>query len=314
MSLVNKREDGFDIYQVVTDRVIELLEKGTVPWHKPWVGGESNWPTNYVSKKKYRGINVWLLSSYGYESPYWLSFKQATDLGGTIRKGEKSAMVTFWKRIAVYEKDADGRKQRKFIPLLRYYRVFNIEQTEGIEFPKPEPRTPDFDPIVEAEKIVEGMPNRPPIQIGGGVAAYQPTLDIVKMPDRERFDGEQQYYAALFHELVHSTGHKSRLAREGSNGNGFGGTGYAKEELVAEMGAAFLSAQAGILDRVVDNSAAYIQNWLGALRNDRKLVVQAAGAAQRASDYIRDVKFENGEGENGHGETKTLQSAETVAL
>lgn len=273
-----------DVYQIVTDRVISLLEAGTVPWRKPWAGGDYQFPRNLASGKAYRGVNVWLLSCAGFGSPYWVSYKQARDRGGNVRKGEKSSLAVFWKRLDIDDKQTG---ERKFVPLLRYYNVFNVEQCEGLDYPKPEARAVDnFDAIAAAEAIVEAMPARPEITHNEPRAYYQRSTDRVNMPKRETFDAEAEYYSCLFHELTHSTGHESRLARLANENTNFGSSTYAKEELLAEMGASYLSASAGILHRTVDNSASYIASWLGRLRDDRKLVVMAAAAAQRAADFI----------------------------
>jgi antirestriction protein ArdC len=150
-----------DVYQIVTDRVISLLEAGTVPWRKPWVGGESQFPVNLASGKRYRGINVWMLSMSGYTSPYWVSYKQCQARGGQVRKGEKSSIAVFWKRLEVDDK-ATGKA--KFVPMLRYYNVFNVEQCDGVEYPKPAAvQVSDFEAIAAAESIVEAMPSRPQI-------------------------------------------------------------------------------------------------------------------------------------------------------
>lgn len=272
-----------DVYQIVTDRVISLLEAGTVPWRKPWAGGEYQFPMNLASGKAYRGVNVWLLSCAGFGSPYWVSFKQARDRGGNVRKGEKSSLAVFWKRLDVDDKVTG---ERKFVPLLRYYNVFNVEQCDGLAYPKPEAKPDTFNPIAAAESIVEAMPARPEITHGEPRAYYRRDVDRVNMPAKQSFDVEAEYYSTLFHELIHSTGHESRLARLANESTNFGSSTYAKEELLAEMGASYLSASAGILHRTVDNSAAYVASWLRRLRDDRKLVVNAAAAAQRAADFI----------------------------
>lgn len=279
-----------DVYQIVTDRVVELLERGTIPWREAWAQGE-DFPSNLVSGKKYRGINVWLLSAAGYGSPYWVSAKQCKELGGEIRADEwkHHHLAVFWKRLEVDDK-ATGEK--KFVPLLRYYRVFNVEQCDGLTYPMPEARTPDFNPIAEAERIANEMPNPPTIAHNEPRAFYRRSADLLNMPKRELFDNEQEYYSTLFHELTHATGHEKRVGRLQDDNSAFGSTAYAKEELIAEMGAAYLSATAGILHRTIDNSAAYINGWLERLKNDRKLVVNAASAAHRATDYIFGVKYE----------------------
>lgn len=285
-----------DVYQIITDRIISALEAGTVPWNKPWqsklADGSSNAPANYRSGKAYRGVNAFLLGMTPYDCPLWLTFKQAKEAGGCVRKGEKGMPVVFWKRLLGVDK-ATGEK--KVIPLLRYYTVFNVRQCEGIEWNAPiAPVTgPAFDPIANAVAIIEGMQNRPEIRHAGPQAYYSPSLDYVNMPKPEAFNAPEMYYSISFHELTHATGHKGRLNRKGVafDNARFGSETYSKEELVAEMGAAFLCGHAGILNATIGDSAAYVANWLKVLKDDRKLVVQAAGLAQRAADYILGVTF-----------------------
>jgi antirestriction protein ArdC len=289
-----------DVYQIVTDKIVAMLEKGTIPWRKVWKteAGRVQMPMNLVSKRPYRGINVWMLAAAGYQSPYWVSYKQAMKLGGNVRAGEQSTLAVFWKRDEIEDKKT-GETKRVF--LLRYYRVFNVEQCDGLEkhlpkVEKPKGKVKKFNPIAEADKIVEGMPKRPKIEHNGSAACYSPMFDRVKMPVKESFDNPQGYYATLFHELAHSTGHESREGRFAGlkeDAKQFGSEPYAKEELIAEMGAAFLCAISGIDNATVDNSAAYIKGWLKALKDDHKLVVHAAAAAHRAADFILDVKFED---------------------
>lgn len=277
-----------DVYQIVTDQIIEMLEQGTIPWSRPW---QLHCPVNLVSKKAYRGINVFLLDcsarQQGYSSPYWVSYKQAQQLGGHVLKGEKSTIVVFWKFLAFKEKDENGETAFKEIPFLRYYRVFNIEQCDIPEDKIPQTSKLDFNPVDQAEEIIANMPNRPGITYDGGNRAFYSKLsDSVHLPPRDRFKAEDVYYSTAFHELVHSTGHSSRLNRKTlTDSHSFGDHDYSQEELVAEMGAAFLCGTCGI-DRTADNSAAYIQSWLKALKNDKKMVVQASSKAQKAADYI----------------------------
>jgi antirestriction protein ArdC len=275
------------VYQVITDRVIALLQQGTIPWQKPWQGAELA-PQNLVSRKAYRGVNVFLLHAMHYTSPYWLTFKQAQELGGHVRKGEKSCPVVFWKWLEV---ERDGERER--VPFLRYYSVFNAAQCEGIEGHLPSSTSPtrEHSPVQTAERIVANMPKRPAVKHGLAQAFYSPGEDYVGMPSPEQFRSGEDYYSVLFHELTHSTGHESRLARKGVSAtdgqwSAFGSNPYAKEELVAEMGAAFLCGQAGIVERTLDNSAAYVASWLSRLKDDPKLVVQAAAQAQKAADFI----------------------------
>lgn len=270
------------VYDQITERIIALLEQGTVPWHKPWKA-QTGLPRNLVSQKPYRGINVFLLIAAGYESPFWLTFRQAIQLGGAVRKGEKACPIVFWKQLAVEDEE---RKEPRNIPLLRFYHVFNVAQCDGIEPATPEKETlPNG--ITKPVEIVANMPQPPLIKHGMTRAFYAPREDYVGMPMRERCGNEDEYYSTLFHELVHSTGHASRLNRVTlTESAGFGSNPYCKEELVAELGAAFLCGQAEIAERTINNSAAYLQGWLEQLRNDRTLIVQAAAQAQKAADFI----------------------------
>ena len=281
------------IYAIVTDKIINLLEQGIVPWRRPWTA--TGLPRNLVSKKPYRGINHFLLSASKYVSPFWLTIRQANELGGHVRKGEESAIVVFWKvedakqsTADLDNEETDGKTHRRF--LLRYYRVFNLEQCELPQtlldkLPKIEMH--EHNPIEAAERIIAGMLNPPEIQHAGSKAFYSPTTDRITLPPREFFASAEEYYATALHETVHSTGSQKRLAREGvCEAAPFGSPVYSKEELCAEMGAAFLCAEAGISNAVIDNQAAYVAGWLKKLRDDRRLLVTAAAQAQRASDYI----------------------------
>ena len=282
-----------DVYQIVTDRIVRLLESGTVPWHQSWKGSQ-HWPQNFLSRKVYRGINLFLLNATRHGSPFWLTFKQVQSLGGRVRKGEHSFPVVFWK---VFQ--AEGDTDAKRIPFLRYYSVFNVTQCEGITLPAlpGEENLPSFEPIAKCEHVVSAMPKRPVITHGGARACYSPALDAVSMPEAKLFDSPSAYYSTLFHELTHSTGHLSRLNRkEVAEPNRFGSDPYGREELVAEMGSAFLCGHSGIDTPTLDQSAAYIQSWLERLKEDRKLVVLAAAQAQKACDFILDAKRTEDEG------------------
>ncbi len=280
------------IYEMITERVITLLKQGTIPWRKPWSGGSSSdMPINLKSKREYRGINVFLLACMGYSSRYWLSYKQAKEKGGQVRKGEKGTPVIFWKR---YETKDRKTGEDVVLPVLRYYTVFNLDQVDGLEAPDaPEPVSHDFRSIEEAERIIRDMPKRPEIQHAEPRAFYRPSTDTVNLPRPELFPEPEEYYSTAFHELTHATGHESRLNRRPSSEiRHFGDKEYSQEELVAEMGSAFLCAQARIEQITLENSAAYIGNWLQVLKADVKMVVIAAAQAQKAADYILDRKFE----------------------
>ena len=280
-----------DIAEIVTAKIIEKLESGVIPWRKPWrtLAGEGL-PRNLVSGKPYRGINVFILACQEFESNYWITYRQAQERGGHIRKGEHGTPVIFWNWIHV---EGETPEEERNLPFLRHYVVFNLEQTEGIPFPDPTvpPVETVFTPIEAAEKILVSMPHPPEIRHQGAKAFYRPAVDLVNLPKQTDFAGPEAYYATLFHELAHSTGHSSRLNRKGvMDFNLFGSHEYSQEELVAEMSSAFLCAETGILPAIIDNSAAYIQGWLKQLKNDRHFVIMAAARAQKAFDYILDRK------------------------
>ena len=268
-------------YEVVTESIIKQLESGVAPWRKPW---RTEMPANLASKKEYRGINVFLLASLGYGSRYWLTYRQAQTLGGSVRKGEHGSKVVFWKIDEYRKEDKEtGETENRKSILLRYYTVFNLEQCEGIKSPEP---TRVIAPLEQCETIVNSMPNPPGFEQDSR-AFYRPSTDTVGVPARSAFDSAEEFYSTLFHELTHSTGHPLRVGREGiMEHNPFGSEDYSKEELVAEMGAAMLCGMAGIQSRTLDNSASYLQSWINRLRSDSRLIVSAASQAQKAADYI----------------------------
>jgi antirestriction protein ArdC len=276
------------VYEVITERIIAMLEKGTVPWQKPWTVA-TGLPRNLVSKKPYRGVNVLLLHAMHYESPFWLTFHQAQQLGGMVRKGERACPVVFGKR---QETEDEITGEKSFYTVLRLYNVFNSAQIDGLKN-IPAPVETPATVSTPAEDIIALMPQRPEIKYGMAKAYYSPSVDIVAMPDRTRFDSEAHFYSTIYHELTHATGAKSRLNRPTlTESAGFGSNPYCKEELIAEMGAAFLCGHAGI-ENTIQNSAAYLQNWLEQLQNDKTLIVQAAAQAQKAADFILGTKFED---------------------
>jgi antirestriction protein ArdC len=282
---------SFDLYQEVTNQIITMLDQGVVPWRSPILGrGSAGHPRNLESTKPYRGVNVFLLAftafAKGYESSYWLTFNQAKGKGGTVRKGEKSSLVVFWKQYETTDKES-GKPTT--VPVLRYYNVFNVEQTEGIKAPDAVAFTPtEFHPVEEADRMVNAYAYGPAIEHGGTQAYYRPITDSVRIPEPTRFASSEEYYSTLFHELAHSTGHSKRIDRKlDTDPKPFGSPDYGREELVAEMAAAFLCGHAGIRPAVIENQAAYVQGWLKTIKQDKKLVIAAAGAAQKAADWIR---------------------------
>ena len=266
------------VYKIITDKFVEQLKKGVVPWHKPWVCRDM--PMNLVSKKTYNGVNLLLLLMSGFSSPYWLSFKQVGAKGGTIRKGEKGTIITYFN---VVKSKTDPTKT---FPMFRYYRVWNVDQCEGIEVPKSD--RAEFVENVNAEAVSKRWVDCPEIRHGGDSAHYSPVEDYIKMPNRDSFDTPDHYYSILYHEQTHASGHKSRLDRLVVGCFTRTSQTYAFEELVAELGASFLRHEAGIDGSALfDNSASYISNWLTRLNNDSSLIVKAARHAQKAVEYMR---------------------------
>lgn len=274
-----------NVYEMVTERIIAELEKGVIPWKKPWTGARSG-AFNRISKKPYSIINQILLKHAGE----YATFKQWSELGGHIRKGEKSEMVVFWK---IFEKEETneetGEKEVKKIPMLRYYNVFHISQVEGVE-PLVMPFA-EVEPIEEADKIITEYVEREHItfdECASNEAFYSPSRDRVVVPMKEQYTNINEYYSTTFHELTHSTGHKNRLDRLHTGADAaFGSETYSKEELVAEIGSASIMNLLGIeTPQTFKNSAAYIKNWLSVLKNDNKFIVSASSKAEKAVNYI----------------------------
>lgn len=280
-----------DAYQIVTDRIIAMIDEGVAPWQKPWATVA---PRSMSTGKPYRGVNLFLL-----DSGYWGTYKKVTELGGQIRKGEKSSIAVFWK--FVDSTDANGEPTK--IPLLRYYNVFHEDQADWPDG-KPErfasevlPGT-DNERVEAAEALVSGYKlseNAPRFDFEGwNHACYIPARDAIQMPALEQFRSTAHYYSTLFHECAHSTGHGSRLNRDGvTDAIMYGSHTYAREELVAEMTAAMLCGEVGLLDDTVEASASYLKTWRDIIANDSRLIVKAAGEAQRAADTIKGVTWDS---------------------
>lgn len=272
-----------DVYQDVTDTILAALEQGTVPWRKPWAS--AGLQRNADSGRPYTSINQILLQLSEYADPRWVTFKAAKRMGGSVRKGEKGRRVVFFKSLEVDDRDRPG--ERKTIPMLRQYTVFNVGQCDGLELEPLEVRDVDHEPIEAAAAIVAGYQDSPPVTHGGDRAFYSPTEDRITLPELSRFEDAESYYSTAFHEAVHSTGHESRLDRGlGTRVAPFGSADYSREELIAEFGAAFLAAEAGISQATLPMSASYIDHWVSMLKADSKAAVWAAGRAQRAADHI----------------------------
>lgn len=301
-----------DVYQQITDRMIAALEAGTVPWHKPWSGGGKNMPRNAMTGRLYRGGNIFWLGFMGqllgYTDNRWLTFKQAMAAGGKF-KGEKGdscrrgTIAMLWKPIIKNVTDAQGNlifvegrpKTRTFL-FLKSYTVFNVEQFTDLKLPKPREKDGIIEQNTDAREVWDNYISTrgPKVDYGFDHACYYPGTDRIELPEFQQFDGEGEAWSTMFHEATHSTLHKTRLNREGTDDAGthpFGAKQYSQEELVAEMGAAFLCALTGI-EATLDNSAAYLANWLQVLKDDNKAVLYAAGRAQKAVDYILGIKEE----------------------
>lgn len=287
-----------DIYKLVTDRIVAALDAGVVPWHQPWRNlGVDGAPRSLSTGKTYRGINVFILSAtaqaLGYTSRWWGTYKQIAERGGQVRAGETGTPIVVY-RFVGEERDAAGNITKRGIPFLRYFTVFNANQCDGLDVDEPVATTPEHDPIESCEEVSNGYRLRggPPLQHGGDKAYYRPFTDTVTMPLLAQFESARTYYATLFHEFAHSTGHESRLKRSTLvEPAPFGSEDYSREELVAEMTSAFVCGNVGI-DVDVPQSAAYIANWREKLVDDPKAVVQAAAAAQKAADLILGVTYE----------------------
>lgn len=276
-----------NVYDMVTDRIIAELEKGQIPWQKPWTGVRSG-AYNRITKRPYSLLNQMLLKHTGE----YATFKQWQDLGGHVKKGEKSEIVVFWKIFESKETNPDtGEIEIKKVPLLRYYNVFHLSQVDGVEPLAPEQLNNEVEPIEAGDKIITDYINREHlnfIECKSNKAYYSPSNDTVVVPLKEQYNLINEYYSTTFHELTHSTGHKDRLNRLQSGAvASFGSENYSKEELVAEIGSATLMSIAGIeTPKTFRNSTAYIQNWLQVLRNDNKFIVSASSKAEKAVNYI----------------------------
>jgi antirestriction protein ArdC len=267
-------------YERITEKIIASLEQGRIPWQATW----NNQPRNAISKRKYSGINMLLLGMSDHVSPYWLTYAQARGNNGNVRRGEEGQTVVFWKLLKTEVEGDNGKKSLKTIPLLKTYTVFNIDQCDGLDKLRGTLELKDNEMLDDPQQIVDGYVSGPAIEFKGCQPCYKPTKDVVEIPDKSNFTSSESYYSVLFHELVHSTGHESRLNRLSKTAH-FGNESYSKEELVAELGSCFLCANSK-LEPITNNNVAYIQSWISALRNDVKMVVYAASQAQKAVDLI----------------------------
>jgi len=277
-----------NIYSTITERVLKQMEQGVIPWHKTWHAGL---PKNTVSGKEYRGVNILVLGLADHASRYWLTYRQALQLGGHVRKGERSTPVIYWKWRTPEEiaKRAAATGNEEIAPCVPFVSaVFNLDQTEGVPPPADDIQHRPEDRLKAADQMLDVMPDKP--EIVHAVTAnpvYSPGLDRVTLPHLSQFESADDYYSVLFHELVHSSGHPRRLNRFAET-EGDQAEKYSFEELVAEFGAAFLCGFAGIENgKTHAQQASYIEAWARVFRQDSRILVRAASAAQRAADYIR---------------------------
>ena len=305
------------VEEEIADRIIELLDQGELPpWEKGWSDSQSGVPVNAISTKPYRGINRWMTlitqKAMGYDEPRWLTYRQAEALGGHVRKDEKSTIIIFWKRVAFREREEgegaenedhsnngngngnDGASldvsRMRTYPILRSYRVFNLEQTQDCQIkPLPTPEVTDHDPVQDAEAIIAGMPNPPKIEFyenANYVPHYQPANDLIRVPKMSRYPNLEDYYNTVFHELTHATGHPKRLERFSLDANANDLHAYGREELTAAMGSAMLAAHAGISAELVERDASYIRHWRDTICADKPMIIRSATLAQKAVDLI----------------------------
>ena len=278
-----------DVFEVVTNQMIKQLEEGIIPWRRPW---QACWPTSYATNKEYQGINTLLLQS-NYESPYWVTFRQAQKMRGSIKAGEKGRPIVFADRVVKEEQNEKGEVSVRILNFLKYYTVFNWCQTKGL--PEKAPVDRDNQQIVSAEELLRRR--SPRIETDIQQAYYCSQSDAIYLPTLDQFDSSEDYYAAGFHELTHWTGGARRLSRETLRDYHMGTDVRSQEELTAEMGAAFL-CQIAALDtsQTLQNSTAYIGSWLKALQNNPKWVLKASKQAREAVEYVTIGKLPEGKG------------------
>ena len=288
-----------DVYTRVTNQIVEAIEKGAADWRMPWhsTGKDSFAPLNAATQKPYRGVNVLSLwaaaQQHGYPTGYWATYKQWQELGAQVRKGEKSSLVVFWKFADAENEDDDGQgadESSRRLVLARGYSVFNAAQVDGFVPPVIAER-PVAERIASAAQFFAGLGAN--IQHGGNPAYYRPSTDSIQMPEFEAFIDPVAYYSTLGHEMTHLTGAPSRLNRDLSGR--FGSEARAAEELIAELGAAFLCADLGLCNEPRPDHASYVQSWLTVLKQDRRAIFTAASKAQAAVNWMHAQHAEKAE-------------------
>lgn len=273
--------NNFAIAEMINNKIIEALEKGTIPWKKPW---KTIAPRNLATNHVYQGINLLLLSLTNHASPYFLTFKQLQYIGGSLKQGTKGYQVVYWKVIEYSRDNGDGKETLE-IPMIRYYTVFNLEQCLNLPENKIPKEEINFNPIETCEYVIDKYADKPEIILSSS-AYYLRSRDIIGMPDKKVFTSIEEYYSTLFHEIIHSTGHEKRLNRHQDLLSEDKEDKYCKEELIAELGNAYVCAHCHISPKTIDNQSSYISHWLCLLKNDKKLLISASSAAKKAVDYI----------------------------
>jgi len=289
--MTKKTKTKKNIYETVTEKIIDSLQTGVVPWARPWEANQYGIHRNAVTDRPYRGLNILLLNMVamikGFVDPRWLTFRNAEKLGGHVKKGEKGVGIIFWKFVPAKPDGANDvetgseDEDQKVIPLVRMYTVFNVEQCEGLKIAELEEQEIDDSSHPDSERILD----LPIIKHGGSEAYYSKSRDFIALPVRGSFESLEFYFSTAFHEIVHWSGHKSRLHRK--FGNRFGDQDYAFEELVAEIGSAFIGAGTGIPFEEMRHPE-YINSWLQILKKDNRAIFTAAAKAQTAADFVLD--------------------------
>lgn len=314
MTQTNGKINRNKIYNMVTDRIIAEMEKGRIPWDQPWFGSGAG-AISHSTGRPYSLLNQFILNKPGE----YITFNQAKAEGGKVKKGAKGQPVVFWKQTFIKETDENGETVEKAIPVLRYYTVFHIDDCEGIEakYPAADRKIPE--PLKEAEKIVDAYEYAQPIKIDRAEisdrAYYSPARDYICVPALEQYERAEEYYSTLFHEMTHSTGHKSRLNRftGAAAVAAFGSEEYSREELIAEIGSAALVNYCGIESvHSFKNSVAYLQSWMQALKNDPSMIVIAAGRAEKAFNFILDCMTTETAPDDSGAESAEIAPAEIV--
>jgi antirestriction protein ArdC len=295
----------FDLYQVITDKILEEIEKtGKLNWVKEWNTRKGGYPQNGITKRRYEGVNFFLLSMADYISPYWLTYKQVEQLGGNVKKGEKSTQIVFWKMNEYTTTNtATNQEESKKIPMLRYYNVFNADQCENITIKNDTTPEIEYTPkerITQAQTICDQYEATQGIKYEiqeSARAYYQPQSDLIRMPLLDQFNSAESFYSTFFHEMGHSTGHATRLNRkEVTETIHFGSCDYGTEELTAELTASFLCAEIGISNENTErNSIAYLKNWKNAIKADKKLFLMASQRASKSAKFILNKQEETHE-------------------